>query len=77
MPSWRTPRGAHWRPPECASCSIKARQSLRYQQNLSSRRIAIVVLSTPSWPRVQRASAEVASAVDAASSGSYVEVRIP
>ena len=51
--------------------------NLRYQQNLSSRRIAIVVLSTPSWPRVQRASAEVASAVDAASSGSYVEVRIP
>jgi len=29
--------------------------NLKYQQNLTSRRIAIVVLSTPSWPRIQRA----------------------
>jgi len=29
--------------------------NLRYQQNLGSRRIAVVVLSSPSWPRIQRA----------------------
>jgi len=29
--------------------------NLRYQKNLSSRRIAIVVLTTTSWPRIQRA----------------------
>ena len=51
--------------------------NLKYQQNLKSRRIAIVVLSTPSWPRIQRAIAEVVGAVDAASEGSYTEVEIP
>lgn len=51
--------------------------NLRYQQNLESRRIAIVVLSTPSWPRIQRAIAAVVDAIDAASPGSYTEVDIP
>jgi len=51
--------------------------NLKYQQNLQSRRIAVVVLSTPSWPRIQRAVAEVVGAVDAASEGSYTEVEIP
>jgi hypothetical protein len=51
--------------------------NLKHQQNLKSRRIAIVVLSTPSWPRIQRAVAEVVGAVDAASEGSYTEVEIP
>ena len=51
--------------------------NLRYQQNLVSRRIAVVVLSTPSWPRVQGAIEEVVKAVGAASPGSYAEVRIP
>lgn len=50
---------------------------LKYQQNLKSRRIAIVVLSTPSWPRIQRALAAVAAAVDAASEGGFTEVEIP
>jgi hypothetical protein len=51
--------------------------NLKYQQNMKSRRIAIVVLSTPSWPRIQRAVADVVGAVDAASEGSYTEVEIP
>lgn len=51
--------------------------NLKYQQNLKSWRIAIVVLSTPSWPRIQRAVAKVVSSVDAASEGSYTEVDIP
>ncbi|MGP1675771.1 MAG: hypothetical protein ACTS6J_01265 [Burkholderiales bacterium] len=51
--------------------------NLKYQQNLKSRRIAIVVLSTPSWPRAQRALAQIVGAVDAAAEGSYTEVQIP
>ena len=51
--------------------------NLRNQQNLVSRRIAVVVLSTPSWPRVQRAVEEVVRAIGAASPGSYTEVEIP
>jgi hypothetical protein len=51
--------------------------NLRYQQNLKSRRIAVVVLSTPSWPRIERAVGAVVDAIDAAVEGSYVEVEIP
>lgn len=51
--------------------------NLQYQQNLKSRRIAIVVLSTPSWFRIQRSVAEVVSAVDVAFEGSYTEIEIP
>jgi hypothetical protein len=51
--------------------------NLKYQQNLKSRRIALVVLSTPSWPRVERALSAVLGAVDNATVGSYVEVDIP
>ncbi|NVO04936.1 MAG: hypothetical protein HXX19_02780 [Rhodoferax sp.] len=51
--------------------------NLRYQQNLASRRIAVIVLSTISWPRIRAASARVAAAVGAASTGSYAEVVIP
>lgn len=51
--------------------------NLKYQQNLAARRIAIVVLSTTSWPRIRAAVDNVAAAVNSASVGSYVEVSIP
>ncbi|MGH8611661.1 MAG: hypothetical protein ACREYF_06365 [Gammaproteobacteria bacterium] len=51
-------------------------QSLRYQQNLTSRRIAIVVLSTTSWPRIQRVVADVVRAIDSASEATLREVEI-
>ena len=51
-------------------------QNLRYQQNLASRSIAIVVLSTTSWPRIQRSAFRVRDAVDASHVGSYTEVPI-
>lgn len=50
---------------------------LKFQQNLNSRRIAIIALLTTSWPRIERASAEVVSAITAATPGSYTEVQIP
>jgi hypothetical protein len=50
---------------------------LRYQQNLSARRIAIVCLLSTSWPRIERVTDSVAEAIAACSSGSYVEVQIP
>lgn len=52
-------------------------RNLKYQQNLASRKIAIVVLSTPSWPRIQRALSRVVAAIDAIERGGYVEVEIP
>lgn len=51
--------------------------NLRYQQNLRARRISVVVLSTPSWPRIQSAIAAVVEAIDRAEAASFAEVDIP
>jgi len=51
--------------------------NLRYQQNLAAMRIAIIVLSTTSWPRIRVALESVAVAVNSAAAGSYTEVSIP
>ncbi|MDL1860350.1 hypothetical protein FBR04_04875 [Betaproteobacteria bacterium PRO7] len=51
--------------------------NLKYQQNLTARRIAVVVLSTTSWPRIRRAASAVVAAVDGASPGGFAEVEIP
>jgi hypothetical protein len=56
---------------------ITTDSNLRYQQNLSERRLAIVALSSTSWPRIQRATGAIVGAIDAASPGSYTEVEIP
>ena len=49
-------------------------KNLKYQQNLGNRSMAIVVLQTTSWPRIQQALPKVVAAVAAASRGSYSEV---
>lgn len=54
---------------------LTADKNIRYQQNLSRRRIAIVVLSTPQWP-VLRLNAERIAAVNAGTPGSYIEISI-
>ena len=56
---------------------ITTDSNLKYQQNLKSRRIAVLLLSTPSWPRIERAADAIVHAIDAASHGSYAEVQIP
>jgi hypothetical protein len=47
------------------------------QQNLKSRPIAIVVLGNSQWRIVQRHVRKIASAVNAATPGSYTEIDIP
>lgn len=51
--------------------------NLKYQQDLTSRRLAVVVLTTTSWPRIQGAIDAVVRAVDNATDGSYAEIDIP
>ena len=51
--------------------------NLKYQQNLAERRIAIVVLVSSSWPRVQHVIEQVVSGINTASPGSYLEIPIP
>ena len=52
-------------------------QNLKYQQNLTGRSMAIVVISTTSWPRIRNHVAAVVQAVDDAAGGAYPEVAIP
>ena len=51
--------------------------NLRHHQNLANFRLAFVVLVTTSWPRIQRATESILVAVNAARSGSYIEIEIP
>ncbi len=51
--------------------------NLKHQQNLASSALAVVVLSTTSWPRIQAAADIVERAVAAAEAGSLTEVAIP
>jgi hypothetical protein len=51
-------------------------QNLKYQQRLGGRQIAIVVLLSTSWPRIQEAAEEVACAIETAEIGSYCEVSV-
>lgn len=48
-------------------------QKLRYQQNLSGQRIAILVLHIANWPTLKPHAAEIAAAVDSMRPGEYRE----
>lgn len=52
-------------------------KNMRYQQKLSGRTIAIVVLGNQQWPAVRLHLDRIAAAVNAATPGSYTEVEIP
>ena len=52
-------------------------KNLRYQQNLSARRIAVLVLGNQQWPDVSLHLERIAAAVNSATPGSYLEIEIP
>ena len=52
-------------------------QNLRYQQNLSERRIAVLVLSTTNWRRIRQHVTMVSDAIDRLVPQAYIEVEIP
>jgi hypothetical protein len=52
-------------------------QNLRYQQNLSGRRLAILVLPYASWPRLQSHVSVIVTAIDSLKPGDYVELSLP
>ena len=56
---------------------VTADKNLRYQQNLSGQKIAIVVLGNAQWPTLRRHVERVLAAVNAATPGSYAEIEIP
>ena len=50
---------------------------IRYQQNLTGRKIAILVLGNSTWRIVRMHLDRIAMAVNEATPGSYAEVEIP
>jgi hypothetical protein len=52
-------------------------KNIRYQQNLTGRKIAIILIRKQQWPALKAHVQLVATAVNAAKPGSYVEVEIP
>jgi hypothetical protein len=52
-------------------------KNLGYQQNLSGRKIAVVVLGKGRWTLIEPHVARVVAAVNAAMPGTFVEVEIP
>ena len=51
-------------------------KNIRYQENLSGRKIALVVLGNQQWPLVKLDLDRIAAAVNACTPGSYTEVEI-
>ena len=56
---------------------ITTDKNIRYQQNLTSRTIAIVVLGNAQWPVLRLHVARVVVAVNAATPGSFTDVDVP
>jgi hypothetical protein len=51
-------------------------QNLQYQQNLAHRQIAILVLRSTSWPRIQQHLAEIQAAIEEMQPGEYREISV-
>jgi hypothetical protein len=56
---------------------LTADNNMRYQQNLTGRKIGLVVLSTPQWPRVQQHIDKITAVLNAFKPGGYAEIEIP
>jgi hypothetical protein len=52
-------------------------KNMRYQQSISGRKIAIIVLGRQQWPQIRPHVLRVVEAVNAATPASYKEVAIP
>ena len=52
-------------------------KNIRYQENLTGRKIAIILLRKQQWPELQAHVQLIVTAVNAATPGAYVEVDIP
>jgi predicted nuclease of predicted toxin-antitoxin system len=55
---------------------LTADQELKYQQNLKGRQLAILVLSTNRWPKVQGKTPEIIAAIQSLRPGDYLELAL-
>jgi hypothetical protein len=56
---------------------VTSDQNIRYQQNLTGRKLALVVLGSNIWPVVRDHGAVIAAKVDAATPGGYEFIEMP
>ena len=49
-------------------------QNMRYQQHLANRQLAMIVLLSTSWPRIQRRIEAIQAAVERVVAGGYEEI---
>jgi hypothetical protein len=56
---------------------ITTDQNLKYQQQISGRRLAILVLGSTSWPRIKLHSDAIRQVVEHLAPGAYHEFPIP
>jgi len=52
-------------------------KNLRYQQNISGRKITVVILGRQQWPQLKPHVQRVVDAINAAAVGGYMEIDIP
>ena len=55
---------------------LSADQSIRYQQNLTGRRIALLILLDNAWPKVRERTADIQRAIEDLELGDYRELEI-
>jgi hypothetical protein len=56
---------------------VTSDQNIRYQQNLTGRKLALVVLGSNIWPVVRDYGPSITAKVDAATPGSYAFIEMP
>ena len=56
---------------------VTADKNMHYQQNLTGRKISILVLGNAQWPILRRYVQRVVTAVNATTPGSFTELDIP
>lgn len=55
---------------------ITSDKNLQYQQNLSSRKIALLVLSTNDWETIKNAKDKIIDAVEKLEENAYLEIEL-
>jgi hypothetical protein len=56
---------------------VTSNQSIKYQQNLTGRKLALIVLGSNIWPIVRGHGATITEKVNAATPGSYEFIEMP
>jgi predicted nuclease of predicted toxin-antitoxin system len=56
---------------------ITTDQSIRYQQNLAGRKLALVMIGTNDWTHIRNFKSAVLDALSGIVPGAYVEVELP